>query len=245
MIDEGVAPARSGWAVTAELGLRRLAAVTWAAGLLGLVVGGVGGRLAMMLLARLNPEFTGVISDDGFDIGQLTPLTLNLLITTTFIGVFGGGVYFVVRGLMIGPRWFQVLSIALGPAVVVGSIIVHVDGVDFTLQPAWLAIMLFVAIPGAYAALLTVIAERWLAPDGRFMTANIWLALSPLLLWAPIAPALLVLVLGMVAWEAVRRTEWGEDLLGHPGLAWLARGALALLFVVSLVGLARDTVALV
>ena len=48
---------------------------------------------------------------------------------------------------MIGPRWFQVLSISLGPAVVVGALLVHPEGVDFTLlRPRWLAIALFVAI---------------------------------------------------------------------------------------------------
>ena len=39
---------------------RRLAAITLAGALLGVLVGGVGGRLAMLLLARLNPEATGV-----------------------------------------------------------------------------------------------------------------------------------------------------------------------------------------
>jgi hypothetical protein len=37
--------------------------------LLGLLVGGVGSRLAMMLLARLNPGIAGVTSDDGFIMG--------------------------------------------------------------------------------------------------------------------------------------------------------------------------------
>ncbi len=240
-----VASTSSSWAVTADRGLRRLAAVTWAGGLLGFVVGGVGSRLAMMLLARLNPEATGVTSDDGFTIGQLTPLSLNLLITTTVIGVLGSGIYFVLRGLMTGPRWFQVVSISLGPAVVVGGIIVNADGVDFTLDPAWLAILMFVAIPAIYSALLTVVAERWLGPDGRFMTSNLWLALAPLLLWAPIAPALAVLVLALVTFEAVRRTDSGRVILAQPVWPWLARAALGVLFAVCLVGLTRDTVALV
>ena len=231
--------------VTARNALRRLSAVTWAGGLLGLLVGGVGGRLAMMLLARLNPGATGVTSDDGFVIGRLSLETLDLLMTTTLLGVFGGGVYFVLRGLMVGPRWFQVLSIAVGPAVVVGSVLVHVDGVDFTLEPIWLAIAMFVLIPGAYAALLTVLAERWLGPGSRFMTANPWLALSPLLLWAPIAPLLGVLLLGLVVFEGVRRTRGGDAFLGHPAWPWLARGALAVVFTLALVDLLQDAVTLV
>ena len=67
----------------------------------------------------------------------------------------------------------------------------HVDGVDFTtLEPAWLAIAMFVLIPGVYAALLTVVAEQWLAPGGGFMTAPAWLALAPLVLWTPLLPFL-------------------------------------------------------
>src|SRR5688500_2198501 len=114
----------------------------------------------MMLLARLNPEVSGITSDDGFTIGQFTLSdTAGLLVLATFIGVFGAGVYVVVRPLMIGPRWFQVLSVAGGAGVVAGAVIVHTDGVDFRLlDPAWLAIALFVAIPGTYAGLLTLAA---------------------------------------------------------------------------------------
>lgn len=232
------------WSLAITGALRRLSAVTWAGALAGLLVGGVGSRLAMMLLARLNPRATGMTSDDGFVIGHLTPDSLNLLFVTTLLGVFGGGVYLVLRGLMVGPRWFQVLSISLGPAVVVGSSLVHVDGVDFTLDPVWLAIAMFVAIPGAYAALLTVLAERWLAPGGRFLDSPLRVACLPLLLWAPILPFLGALLLGLLLFESVRRTAKGRAVLGHPAGPWLVRGALAVLFTVSLVDLARDTVAL-
>jgi hypothetical protein len=230
------------WAVTAERALRRLAALTWAGALLGLVVGGVGSRLAMMLLAKLNPQATGVVSDDGFTMGQLTLQTIDLLVTTTLIGALGGGIYFVLRGLMIGPRWFQVLSISLGPAVVVGSMLVHVEGVDFTLQPTWLAIAMFVAIPAAYAALLTSIGERWIAPDNRFITGARWVAGLPLLLWlGPLTPFLGVLALALVAVEAARRTTPGNTVISHPVWPWLARAALTVLFAAALMDLVRDT----
>ena len=233
------------WSVSLMSALRRLSAVTLAGALLGLVVGGVGGRLAMMLLARLNPDFIGTTSDDGFAIGHLTTDTLDLLVVTTLIGVFGAGVYFAVRGLMVGPRWFQILSVSAGPAVVVGSMLVHVDGVDFMLDPAWLAIAVFVAIPGVYAALLTVVAERWLTPEGSFMSGPFWPAVSPLLLWAPLAPVLAVVLLGLVGYQAARRTAPGAAVLEHPVSPWLLRAALAVVFAVALVDLLRDTTALV
>src|SRR4029450_10194938 len=152
-------------------GSAAVAACGWGAipavgALLGLVVGGIGGRLAMMLLARLNPEATDVTGDDGFTMGQCTVSdTLNLLLLGTLLGVVGAGVYALLRGLRIGPRWFQVLSICVGPAVVISALIVHTDGVDLQLlEPTWLTIGLFIALPGLYAALLTLLAERVLHP---------------------------------------------------------------------------------
>ena len=58
----------------------------------------------------------------------------------------------------------------------VGASIVHVDGLDFQLlEPAALAVVLFVAIPTGAAALTATLAERWTAaelwpssPNGRF-----------------------------------------------------------------------------
>jgi hypothetical protein len=45
--------------------------------------------------------------------------------------MLGAAFYAVAPRLMIGPRWFRVLSISIGPAVVVGEMLVHTDGVDF------------------------------------------------------------------------------------------------------------------
>lgn len=232
------------WKVTVERTVRRLAAVSWAGALLGLLVGGVGSRLGMMLLARLNPQATGVTSDDGFSMGQLSLHSVNLLVVTTLIGVFGAGVYFLLRGLMIGPRWFQILSISLGPAVVVGSQLVHADGVDFTLDPAWLAIAMFVLIPGIYAALLTVLAERWLKPESRFTRAPLWVAALPLLLWVPLAPFAAALAVILVAAAAVQQSTSGRALVAHPASAWVLRGGLTVVFTVSLVQLVQVTATL-
>jgi hypothetical protein len=226
------------------LARRRLAVVTLAGALLGPLVGGGGGRLAMLLLARLNPEVDGLQSDDDFTMGQFTSATYNLLFVATVLGVVGGAAYLTLRGLMIGPRWFQVLSISLGPAVFVGSQIVHTDGVDFTLDPVLLAVAMFVLIPGLYAALLTLLAERWLAADSALMRAPTWLMSLPLLLWVPAFPVLVALVVGFVALEAVRRTDSGASALARPTWPWAARGLLTVVFVLSLVGLIQDTASL-
>lgn len=235
------------WRVRAERTVRRLAAVSWAGALLGLLVGGVGSRLGMMLLAKLNPQATGVTSDDGFTMGQFTVAnTVNLLVVGTLLGVIGAGIYGLLRGLRIGPCWFQVLSVAVGPAVVVGAVIVNTDGVDFRLlTPTWLAIALFVAIPGLYAGLLTLLGERVLVRDGWWARRPLPLALAPLLLWLPVFPVLVLLVAVWAADRWLRRTSTGTTMLDHPAARWAARLGLAVIFAVALLDLGNDTAELI
>ncbi|MET0953134.1 MAG: hypothetical protein ABWX57_07590, partial [Aeromicrobium sp.] len=135
-----------------------------AGGLVGLLVGGVGGRLFMGLLAGLNREDHGVITSDGFPMGEVTLFgTLNLLAFTTMIGVLGGGIYLVVRDLRTGPPWFDTAAVVAGATIVVGAVMVHADGPDFTLlEPTWAALALTLAVPLTYALVMPPLVERWL-----------------------------------------------------------------------------------
>lgn len=230
------------WGTAFLVAARRLAAITAAGALLGVLVGGVGGRLAMMLLAALNPRMAGMTSDDGFTIGQFTLAgSLNLLLVGGLLGALGACIYAALRGLLIGPRWFQVLSVGLGPAVVVGEQLVHTGGVDFALlrEPA-VGIALFVLIPGVYAALLTVLAERWLSPDSFFARATLPLALLPLLALVPVAPLPAALALGWIVLEALRRRH-GGTVPGATVAAWAGRAVLAALFAVAMVRLVDES----
>ncbi len=76
------------------------------------------------------------------------------------------------------------------------------------------------------------------------MTASISLAGAPLLLWLPIAPGFGLLILSLLAFEAIRRTAAGDATLHHPAWPWLARVGLTLLFSLSLIDLVRDTITL-
>jgi len=127
----------------------------------GLLVGGVGGRLAMLLLRLTSPESViGTISDDGFEIGVFSRQTLFLLQTTAGLGALAGAVYAVVR--LAIPARLRMLLWTLLWAALGGTAIVHEDGVDFTaLEPALLAILLFVAIAGGGAAAMALLVERW------------------------------------------------------------------------------------
>ncbi len=221
---------------------RVLGTVTAVGVVCGWLVAGIGSRLAMSLLVRLNPEAAGLTSDDGFVMGQVTlsgTLNLVLLVGTGF-GVLGAGMYVALRGLMIGPPWFRVLSMSLGAGIVVAAPIVHADGVDFVLlDPVWLAVGLFVLVPTVYVALLTVLAERLLARDD----APGWLWRGGVLVWFvvfPLLPLLALLLAGFAARFGLRRDDAGARLLASPVGPWLARGVLAVVFVLALGNIAGD-----
>jgi hypothetical protein len=63
---------------------RRIGAAVAAGMLAGLVVGGIGGRVAMFTLrVTSSSRVTGIESDDGFRIGQISTATFFLLLITT------------------------------------------------------------------------------------------------------------------------------------------------------------------
>ncbi|MGL6279361.1 MAG: hypothetical protein ACRC50_07385 [Gaiella sp.] len=145
-----------------------LRAVAWwvlvgvaAGAIAGGLIGGVGGRLAMLVLRLTSPEsVVGVISDDGFEIGVVTTDSISLVAGMAMLGGINGVLYVTLRGA-IPPRLRLALWTLFGAAAG-GATIVHDDGVDFTLiEPAVLAVTLFVALPGAVAALVVVLVERW------------------------------------------------------------------------------------
>lgn len=111
---------------------------------------GVGSRLAMMLLRLTSPEQVhGVVSDDGFVIGRVTLAgSYNLLVIGAGFGIIGAGAYRLVAPYLIGPLWFRRMTTGLASGAVVGAMLIHADGVDFTqLKPTWLAIAVFIALP--------------------------------------------------------------------------------------------------
>jgi len=149
----------------------------------------------MFVLAELNPEEKGVLTDDGVPIGQFTVSgTMNLLIITTVIGVIGGLVFLALRGLRFGPRWFRVLSMPVGATIVVGSMLVHSDGVDFTLlQPLWLAVAMTLAVPFLYTLLVAFLADRWLGDK-----PGVWQAMPAVAPWLARAAFTALIVVSLV-----------------------------------------------
>ncbi len=150
----------------------------------GVVVVGVGSRLAMLLLRLTSPDDVhGVVSDDGFVIGRVTlGGTYNLLNLGAAVGLIGAFVYRLVAPWLIGPSWFRRCTTGAAAAAVGGSLLLHADGVDFTLlKPTWLAISLFFALPGLFAVAIGLSVDRvsqptaWSAQGRRRWV--VWMAL--------------------------------------------------------------------
>jgi hypothetical protein len=134
----------------------------------GVLVAGVGSRIAMLLLRLTSPDrVNGIRSDDDFVIGRFTlGGTYNLLMLGAAVGIVGVGVYRLVAPWLIGPVWLRRVTTGLASGVVVGSMLVHADGVDYRLlKPTWFAISLFVALPALFGGLIGPVVDRVARPD--------------------------------------------------------------------------------
>ncbi len=228
-------------------GARTLGTISAVGVVCGWFVVGVLGRLAMMLLAVLNPVATGLTSDDGFVMGQFTLSgSFNLFfLAGTFLGVLGAGLYAALRGLRVGPAWFRLLSVSVGAGVVVGSQVVHADGVDFRLlEPLWLAVGLFLLLPIVFVALLSAISERLLARERPVPTPVVVAGLVAWVVAFPVLPLLAALALGLIALRLADRTDVGHRMITSPVGPWVLRLGLAVVFVLAVADLASEVTTL-
>ncbi|HEV3471665.1 MAG TPA: hypothetical protein VG408_00460, partial [Actinomycetota bacterium] len=91
------------WRPEARVAMARLASGLWGGFLCGVVIGGIGGRLAMFVLRLTSdPSLHGRETDDEFIIGSFTGATFFLIALTAIMGILGGILYLIVRS------WFPV-----------------------------------------------------------------------------------------------------------------------------------------
>ena len=220
---------RPGWQDDLDVSLRRLRAAIVGGFLAGVLVGGVGGRIAMLILRLTSTAAVrGLESDDGFVIGQISAATVFLLILTGVLGAIGGLVYLAVRS-WIPPRWRAAVAAVIAGAIGGGAVIDPV-GLDFTvLGPLPLAIAMFVALPAAYGALMSVWVERRLGAEHPPSNVVVWV---PCVLFAlaigltgPIGVAILTAT--AIAWILHRRVPALEAVWTSEPVVWLGRALLA------------------
>ena len=210
-----------------------------AGGLGGLLVGGIGGRLAMFLLRLTSDDSVrGIQSDDDFTIGRFDlSSTLSLLIVTMIFGAVVGLI--VVAGRPFFPRRGMPIAWGLAGAVTGGAILIQKDGVDFTLlEPHLLAVALFIAIPALGAGLIAWLTELY--PGfwwrKRKLTAVAGVTLLPLI---PAFPVLVFAALVGAVWLAAMQLPRGRR---FPGWRPARIAAIAVFSVIVLLGL-KDLVA--
>lgn len=211
----------------------------------GVVVVGIGSRLAMFVLRFTSPDRArGVISDDGFEIGRVTLSgTYNLLVIGAAVGVIGACAYRLVRRWLIGPLWFRRLTLGFAAAAVAGSMLVHRDGVDFTLlQPTWLTVGLFVALPGVFGVLTGVAVDAVERPGSwtrvgrrQWVLPVVAVVCFPLALF-PLIAASMIVGIGVLA-----GTIGGvERVRAAPAYGLLVRGFWLLVAATGLLALVND-----
>lgn len=215
----------------------------------GIVVVGVGSRLAMLVLRVSSADSVdGVTSDDGFTIGRFTLSgTYNLLLIGAGVGIIGTCAYQLVRPWLIGPGWFRRCTVGLASGAVVGSMLVKTNGIDFVaLTPTWLAIGLFVALPAAFAVCLAIAVDRveqrvTVRTRGR----RDWII--AIALAAAFTPTLIIFVFttaAFVVWATVRDLPVVRSVASATTTALVARALWLGVAVVGLVALVRDVVTL-
>ena len=152
----------------------------------GIVVGGLGGRLAMRLIALIVPESTGRFTENGNRIGDITlGGTFALLIFGgLFAGIFLAVIWVVVSPWLprsLGPRVVAAIPLAIGLGafgVIVGS---NTDFIVLGFEPSVVVVLLaFVGLVGASMAVVDAWLDRRLPRprSSRSPEAGGYLAIS-------------------------------------------------------------------
>ncbi len=240
--DDAVSPAGGTWKHDLVATAKPLSAAMTAGFLTGAIVGGIGGRLAMLVLRLTSdPALHGRETDDGFRIGIFSGATLFLIALTAIAGTIGGLLYLAVRPWFPARARPWVFGVLVG--VVGGAIFIRPDGLDFTLlEPLGLAIAMFVALPASYGVVVSLVAERFLASDSRFRGSRAWIAglvlLLPFPLFGPVGLVIIVPIL--VAFVVGRRAAPISPIWTSRPVVWIARTAVAGVGVLALFALADD-----
>ncbi|MGI9624943.1 MAG: hypothetical protein ACR2PK_19100 [Acidimicrobiales bacterium] len=137
-----------------------------AGALAGILWGGIGGRIAMRVLFLTSDDrVRGLTSDDGFEIGRISAGSIFLVVFSAIAGAVIGFCGGLLRMVTAGPTWLVAVGAGITSGIYFGAFIVKPDGIDFrVLEPLWLAVTLFIALPALWGATVVVLTERLLRP---------------------------------------------------------------------------------
>ena len=160
-----------------------------------------------------------------------------------FVWVGGGSV------VADGVGGFALALTRTGAGAVVGSSLVHTDGVDFRLlRPLWLAIAFFVLIPAVFGFFIGPLQRALAKPDAWVNRGRQgWiLAVVSVVAFPPLVVVVIIVAAARFLAAAVRASEPGHGVRDHAAVGLLVRGAwfgIALIGLLSLVSDARTILA--
>ena len=230
--------------------LERMRVVIVAGITTGAIVAGLLSRIGMGLLRVTSPDrVNGLQSDDDFTIGKVTLAgTYNLMVLGAIVGLIGFATYRVVKPWLIGPHWFRRLTLALGAGAVAGSMLVHSDGIDFTvLKPKWLAIGMFVALPALFAVVLAAMVDSVSRPES-WTARRPWRWLLPIVILACFPVAIFFTAMALVPvgiWAMAREGDVAEEIHKVRWLPNVVRAGFLAIAVLGVLSLINDVTALV
>ncbi len=129
----------------------------------GIVAGGIGSRIAMRILAALNPSTGGVMTENGNVSGQITIAgTFDLIaFAAIFPGLFGGLLYVLFRHWIPGSGVRKGLAFGLVLFLIGGALLFNGDSADFGIfGPKALGVALFALLFPLYGMVVSLVAER-------------------------------------------------------------------------------------
>jgi hypothetical protein len=204
---------------TIAASLRRAAIAAVASGIAGVLIGGLGSRLAMRIAALAAPEARGLLTENGNVIGEITLAgTIALLVVgglaSAIVGA-GASVVFdpwlprrtVARGLVLGG-----FLLAFG-----GTLVIDPANPDFVLLGnRTLNVMSFSSLLPAFGLIASgtaALLDRWIPPAASFSPR--WWALT-MAVGLPVVP-------GTIGVALVVAPTFGLTLVGARGAVAAAR----------------------
>lgn len=204
----------------------------------GVLVGGLGSRLVMRVLAATSGDGAqGALTEAEERVGQITAGgTIGLVV---FVGVFGGVVggllYVIVRRVLPARAWMAGLAFGLLLLVCTARLDpLSPENRDFRiLTPRWLAVVLVAALFPVFGVVVAAVVERldrsWPRHPASF---------APLVLLAPVFPVALFCLLVAGVAVLVHRLDWragagvGTAALGVAGAlgtVWTGAGIVSIM----------------
>ena len=130
----------------------------------GILVGGIANRLIMRILAMVNEDKAGVMTENGNITGEVTAGgTFGLIFFVGLLsGIMGGLMYIVIRRWLPGGGLLKGVAFGLILLCFSGLIVFDPDNFDFALfGPKPLSVGLFALLFPLYGVVVSVIVDRY------------------------------------------------------------------------------------